>query len=50
MNWAVDAARAAVSSGADWGLVGSRIGFLTALSVACSVLATRAFGAYQRGL
>ncbi len=50
MSWAVDAARAAVSAHADWGLVGSRIGFLAALSVACSVLATRAFGAYQRAL
>ncbi|HEY2935589.1 MAG TPA: ABC transporter permease [Gaiellaceae bacterium] len=50
MNWAVDAARAAISSGADWELVGSRLGFLAALSLACSVLATRAFGAYQRSL
>ena len=50
MNWAVDAARAAISSGADWGLVGSRIGFLAALSLGCSLLATRAFGVYQRSL
>ena len=50
MNWAVDAARAGISSGADWGLVGSRIGFLAALSLACSALATRAFRVYQRSL
>ncbi len=50
MNWAVDAARAAISSGADLSLVGSRIGFLAALSLACSALATRAFGVYQRSL
>jgi hypothetical protein len=34
----------------DWGLVGSRIGLLVALVVACAAFATRAFGTYQRSL
>jgi ABC-2 type transport system permease protein len=45
VNWAVSASRAA---GTDWSLVGTRAGLLAALVLACSMLATRAFGVYQR--
>jgi len=45
VNWAVTASRAA---GADWALVATRAGLLSVLVVACSMLATRAFGVYQR--
>jgi ABC-2 type transport system permease protein len=45
VNWAVIASRAA---GTDWPLVATRAGLLAALVVGCGVLATRAFGVYQR--
>jgi ABC-2 type transport system permease protein len=48
VNWAVDAGREAVSAGADWGFVLARLGLLAALATACVLLATRAFGSYQR--
>jgi hypothetical protein len=35
---------------ADWALVASRLGLLLALAAVSAVLATRAFGAYQRSL
>jgi ABC-2 type transport system permease protein len=50
VNWAADAGRSATTGHVDWGLVGSRLGMLTALLVLCAVFATRAFGSYQRSL
>jgi ABC-2 type transport system permease protein len=50
VNWAVEASRAVTSSGTDWSLVASRTAFLAALLAGATVLATRAFGAYQRSL
>jgi ABC-2 type transport system permease protein len=50
VNWAVQGSRAAVSSGTDWSLVGTRTGFLAALLLVCAALGTRAFGAYQRSV
>jgi ABC-2 type transport system permease protein len=50
VNWAAEAGRSAATSHVDWGLVGSRLGFLVALLVVCATLATRAFGTYQRSL
>ena len=50
VNWAADAGRSATAGHIDWGLVGSRVGFLAALLVVCAAFATRAFGAYQRSL
>jgi ABC-2 type transport system permease protein len=50
VNWAADAGRSAAMGHTDWGLVGSRIGFLAVLLVVCAWFATRAFGAYQRSL
>jgi ABC-2 type transport system permease protein len=50
VNWAVVAGRAAVSTNPDWGLVGSRAGFLIALLLVCLGFATRAFRTYQRSV
>ena len=50
LNWAVEAAREALSAGPDWGLVLSRLGFLVALGAVALWLATRAFRAYQRSV
>jgi ABC-2 type transport system permease protein len=50
VNWAAETGRSAAMGHADWGLVASRIGLLTALVIVCAWLATRAFAAYQRSL
>jgi ABC-2 type transport system permease protein len=50
VNWAAEAGRSAAMQHIDWGLVGSRLGLLAALALACAIFATRAFGAYQRSL
>ncbi len=50
VDWAVVAAREALSAGTDWGMVWSRLGLLAALAVLMAWLATRAFGSYQRSL
>jgi ABC-2 type transport system permease protein len=50
LNWAVEASREALGSGADWGFVGPRLGGLLALAVVCAWLATRAFHAYQHSV
>jgi ABC-2 type transport system permease protein len=50
VNWAVEAGRSAATQHTDWGLVGSRIGFLAVLLLASGALATRAFNAYQRSI
>jgi ABC-2 type transport system permease protein len=50
VNWAADAGRSATMGHADWGLIGSRVGLLSALLVLCAWFATRAFGSYQRSL
>jgi ABC-2 type transport system permease protein len=50
VNWAVVAGRAAAMQKIDWGLVGSRIGLLVALTLVCAMFATRAFTKYQRSL
>ncbi len=47
---AVEAGRSAAMQKVDWGLVGSRIGLLLALTLACAMFATRAFAKYQRSL
>src|SRR6266536_2860699 len=41
---------AGFGTGADWGLVGPRVGGLLALAVGCAWLATRAVRAYQRSV
>lgn len=50
VEWAVEAAREALSANVDWSLVGSRAGFLAAMALACGWFATRAFRAYQRSI
>lgn len=50
VNWAVEAGRASVLPGTDWGMVGTRFALLAGLCALCLVLATRAFGAYQRSV
>ena len=50
VNWAVEAGREAVSSGADWGFVAERVGLLLGLAVVCVWVATRAFRSYQRSV
>jgi ABC-2 type transport system permease protein len=47
VNWAVVAGREAVQSGTDWGVVAGYTGLLAAFAFLCTLLATRAFGAYQ---
>jgi ABC-2 type transport system permease protein len=50
VNWAVVASRSAGARDADWSLVGSRLGMLAALLLISTILATRAFRAYQHSL
>jgi ABC-2 type transport system permease protein len=50
VNWAVEAGRSAAMQQIDWGLVGSRIALLLALTLVCAAFATRAFTNYQRSL
>jgi ABC-2 type transport system permease protein len=50
VDWAVVAARQALQSGTDWGLVWSRLGLLAALAVLMAWLATQTFATYQRSL
>jgi ABC-2 type transport system permease protein len=47
VNWAVVAGREAVQDGADWAAVAGYSGLLAAFALACTMLATRAFRAYQ---
>jgi len=50
VDWAVQAGREGLTSGPDWGLVMSRMGWLLAFTVVCAWLATRAFRVYQRSI
>ncbi|MGH2859024.1 MAG: ABC transporter permease [Solirubrobacteraceae bacterium] len=50
VNWAAQAGRAVLGANVDWGLVGSRAGYLVAFTLVCAFLATRAFRAYQRSV
>ena len=50
VNWAVVAARSAGARDADWTLVVTRVGLLSALLLLATILATRAFRAYQHSI
>ena len=50
VDWAVVAAREALSPATDWGAVWPRLGLLVALAAVMAWLATRAFGSYQRSM
>jgi ABC-2 type transport system permease protein len=47
VNWAVVAGREAVGGSPDWAAVAGYCGLLAAFAIACTMLATRAFRAYQ---
>jgi ABC-2 type transport system permease protein len=47
VDWAITAGREAVQPATDWGTVFGYCGLLAAFALACLVLATRAFRAYQ---
>ncbi len=47
LNWAVQASRSAISSGTDWGSVGTHLGLLAGLLVVCMAFATRTIHTYQ---
>ena len=47
VDWAITAGREAVGPNADWASVAGYCGLLAAFALACLVLATRAFRAYQ---
>jgi ABC-2 type transport system permease protein len=49
VNWGAQAARSAVEA-TDWSTVATRVGLLVALLLVSTVLATRAFRAYQRSI
>jgi ABC-2 type transport system permease protein len=50
VNWAAEAGRSATGTGADWGLIATRTGFLALLLLASAAIATRAFNTYQRSI
>ena len=50
VNWGAQASRAAATEATDWSVVGTRVGFLAALLLGATALATRAFRAYQRSV
>ena len=50
VNWAVEAGRAATTSGTDWSFVAVRLGGLAALALIATMFATRAFRSYQRSV
>ncbi|MDX6617807.1 MAG: hypothetical protein QOK36_193 [Gaiellales bacterium] len=50
VNWAVLVARSSGSRHTDWTLVLTRLGLLAGLLLLATVLATRAFRAYQHSI
>jgi ABC-2 type transport system permease protein len=50
VDWAVEAGRRAVFPDPDWALIAGRLALLAVLAIACSLVATRAFRAYQRSV
>jgi ABC-2 type transport system permease protein len=50
LNWAVEGAREALTSGPDWGLIATDAALLAGLLAAMTAFAVRALGAYQRSL
>jgi ABC-2 type transport system permease protein len=50
VDWAVVAAREALSPATDWGVVVPRLALLAVAASVMAWLATRAFGSYQRSL
>jgi ABC-2 type transport system permease protein len=50
LNWAVVASREAVSSGTDWGSVGTHLGLLAGLLVVCMAFAMYSIRVYQHSI
>jgi ABC-2 type transport system permease protein len=50
VNWAVDAGRAAVAVGPDWGAIGIRAAGLAVLALAANALAVRTFRSYTASI
>jgi ABC-2 type transport system permease protein len=50
VNWAVQASRGAGAQSSDWQVVSARLGLLAGLLLLSTVLATRAFRAYQHSI
>lgn len=50
LNWTASAARQALVASPDWGYVLLRLGWLAALTIAATWVATRAFRSYQHSL
>jgi len=50
VDWTVAAGRQTLHGGVDWSLVGTRIGLLALLALACAWLSTRAFRTYQKAI
>jgi ABC-2 type transport system permease protein len=50
LNWVVDAARKALAANPDWSYIFVRLGWLAALTVVATWVATLAFGTYQRSI
>ena len=50
VDWPVAAGRETLHGDVDWSLIGTRIGLLAALALACAWLSTRAFGLYQKAI
>jgi len=50
VDWAVQAGREGLTSGPDWSLVFTRMGWLLVFTVVCTWLATRAFRVYQKSI
>lgn len=50
VNWALDAARSAMSTDPDWGVVAVRCGWLLLAASAMVFLSTRTFRAYQKSV
>jgi ABC-2 type transport system permease protein len=50
VNWAVQAGREGLTSGPDWSLVFTRMGWLLVFTIVCTWLATRAFRVYQKSI
>jgi ABC-2 type transport system permease protein len=50
VNWAVEAAREAMSASVDWGFVGLRALGLAGIALVCGWVATRTFRSYQRSV
>lgn len=50
LDWAVQAGRSALSASQEWGVIGSRGGWLLALAVDAVALSTRTFRSYQKAV